>query len=835
MTKEKRKTTKSRLFGLAAVVLPLLLCAVWGCKTDPVSTTGTLGGKVTDGSTGEPLQGVTVTLTPYNGSRTTGSDGYFEFQNVEFGNNPYTVLAEKKNYRSDSKEVNVQVGEFVPCDFQLLPSAPQLEVSQLSVDFGSEMTTYAIDVLNKGDAVLNWSVSEDVEWLSCLPTSGQVEEGQKKSVALNVDRTGLSRGNYSQVISFVSDKGGSANVTVKLSVQGTGVTVLPEELDFGTVTTTLQLTMSGGSNVSYTLTPSNSWIIPGKTSGTFSQTENIIVAVSRDGLAVGDYAGSLSLKVGDHSQTIPVRMSVAPKSLPIVSLQSVDGVSDVSAVFRGTVVSVGSSRIVRHGFCWGKSENPELSTAGETCNFGDCSSAKEMTYTTVKPLEPSTTYYVRAYAENSEGVSYSSQLKFSTTASPQKPEVETGSLTAITAGSARAGGNLLVVGIVSGVTNYGHVWNTKGMPTVSDLKSELGSQTSTGAFSSSLTGLKPNTLYYVRAYATNELGTSYGEEVTFTTTPDVITLTTSSPVSVTHNSATLGGRIADAGGNEISECGVCWGSGENPTTADNSRRCELADGSFSVRIETLAERTLYHVRAYAVAANGTAYYGNDVVFQTTHQIYLPQASGVTVSNVKVTAAALRASVTNDGDGTIADAGFVYSTTPAPSVADGKVSCGVQTGSYSAQLSNLAENTTYYVRAYVTNEAGTNYGEESSFCTLEIKQAELSSVTLKSFSHKSASFAATVEQLNNGTLTEVGFVYSTSPNPGLTNHKVACGTDASFSGSTSSLTASTTYYVRAYATNEKGTAFSEELTFTTKEEPEDSSFDVDDFGGDKNWD
>ena len=254
-----------------------------------------------------------------------------------------------------------------------------------------------------------------------------------------------------------------------------------------------------------------------------------------------------------------------------------------------------------------------------------------------------------------------------------------------------------------------------------------------------------------------------------------------------------------------------------------------------MRVETLAERTLYHVRAYAVAADGTVYYGNDVALQTTHQIHLPQTSGVSVSQVKVTSATLRASVTNDGDGNISDAGFVYATTPNPSVANSCISCGIQTGAYSTILQNLQENTTYYVRAYATNEAGTNYGEEMSFTTLEVKIPELSAVTLSAYSHKSATFSAKVEQQNNGTITEVGFVYSTSPEPGMTNHKIVCGTDTSFSGKTTSLTANTTYYVRAYATNEKGTAFSPELTFTTKEEPDDSSFDTGDFGEDEKWD
>lgn len=815
--------------------LLLLLCVgllCTACPPDPVETKGSVSGKVTDSRTGEPLQGVTVSIAPGTlKSRTTGSDGYFEFQELPVGS--YTVQGVKENYRTNTKEAKVEAALNTFCDFQLTPSAAKLEVSQPSVDFGTEMTTYSLNVINSGDAILRWSASENTPWLTCTPMTGEVAIENKGAVTLNVDRTGMSRGNYTATLSFTSTDGGGANVVVKMSVQGIAVSVSPEQLDFGTATTTLQLTMTGGDNVNYTLVPSNSWILPSKTSGTFSKTENLTVAVNRTGLAEGSYTGSLSLRVGEHSMDIPVRMSIIPKVAPTVSLLGVEGITDASALFRGAVLSVGSSRVVRYGFCWSSQGEPEVSTA-ESCNFGDASEPKEMTYT-ASALTANTIYYVRAYAENTEGISYSPTQKFTTAETPQKPVVETGAVSLIQANQATASANLLKTGVDIGVSNHGHVWSTHAAPTVNDSKSSLGARTRAGAFSSTLTGLSPNTTYYVRAYATNTIGTAYGEEVTFTTIPDVIKLTTASPADITHSSATLGGVITADGGNSITECGVCWATTQNPTVAASHQAATRSGNSFSVRVETLSERTLYHVRAYAVAGNGTVYYGNDVQLQTTHQIHLPQASGVAVSQIKVTGATLRASVTNDGDGNISDAGFVYATTPNPSVANSKVSCGVQTGSYSTVLQNLRENTIYYVRAYATNEAGTNYGEESSFTTLDIKQAALSAVTLVAHSHKSATFSAKVEQLNNGTLTEVGFVYSTSPEPGLTNHKIACGTDASFSGRTTSLTANTTYYVRAYATNEKGTAFSPQRTFTTMKEPDDSLFETGDFGEDEKWD
>lgn len=813
---------------LIHLILSILLLT--NCSKDIESFTGNLFGTITDYQTGEPIKDASVTISPLGKNMKTGTDGHYEFLDLEASQ--YSVSVSKANYRTDNKNVSVVVGRDSQLDFSLHTALPQLEVDHLTLDFGNESTTLTLNIKNTGFATLTWEISEDIPWLSCTPISGELVQEKSKGIVINIDRKGMPVGDYSQTIALTSN-GGNADIRVNMSIQGTAVTVSPQELDFGTTTSTMQLTMSSGNNVSYTLTPSNNWILPSKTSGVFSKSENIIVAVNRTNLTEGNYTGSLSLNVGENNMDIPIRMSIIPKTLPIVTMLDVKNITYASALLNGSILSLGSSRVVRYGFCWSSQSEPEVSSA-ESCNFGDISEPKEITYT-ASALQPNTIYYVRAYAENAEGISYSSAMKFTTAEAPQKPVIETGAVSLILANQATVSANLLKPGVDVGVSHHGHVWSTHAAPTVYDMKSSLGARADAGTFSSTLTGLSPNTLYYVRAYATNSIGTSYGEEVTFTTTPDAAKLTTASPAAVTHSSATLGGTITDTGGNTLTEYGVCWATTPNPTMAASHQDATLLGNSFSVRVGTLCERTLYHVRAYAVASNGTIYYGNDVQLQTTHQIHLPQTSDVSVSQVKVRTATLRASVTNDGDGNISEAGFVYATTPNPSVANNRVSCGVQTGSYSTVLQKLQENTTYYVRAYAINEAGTNYGEETSFCTMEIKQAALSTVTLTAYSHKSATFSAKVEQQNNGTLTEVGFVYSISPKPSMTNHKIVCGTGSSFCGKTTSLTANTTYYVRAYATNEKGTAFSPELIFTTKEEPDDSSFDTGDFSEDEKWD
>lgn len=586
------------------------------CTKDIVDTTGNLVGVISDSRTGSFLSGVSVSTSPLGKTFTTGVDGKYEFRNLE--SQEYSISVSKNGYNPDKKTVFVQVGEDTNLDFQITPSTGTLFVSQNELDFGNEVTKSSLDISNNGNALLSWQISEDASWLSCNPTSGATQPGEKTSIVVTVDRTGLTRGSYSQNLTITSD-GGSAVVNIRMAVQGITISVSPEELDFGPVTTSMQLsiTNTGSGNIAYTMTPSNSWIQVSKTSGTFSKTEVVTVSVNRNNLSEGNHEGKLALTIGEEKIDIPVRMSIPSKEKPTVSMQTVENVSYNSAVFRGGLVSVGSSKVTNHGFCWSEQEQPTISSNG-ICNLGDSETAKDFTYNATS-LKASSTYYVRAYAENSVGVSYSNQIKFQTNGVPQVAEVETGSATDVTSSKALVSGNIVNLGNTGGLSQYGHVWGTMENPTISNDKTQLGKTTSTGAYNSTLTGLSPNTLYHVRAYATNEIGTSYGKDITFTTSLADVVLSTGSVNNITHKTATCQGEITSTGGNTIQERGFCWGTASAPTVSDNTIVANTVSNSFSANLSGLKESTIYHVRAYAKTSTGKVFYGNDVAFSTTAQ------------------------------------------------------------------------------------------------------------------------------------------------------------------------------------------------------------------------
>jgi uncharacterized protein (TIGR02145 family) len=191
------------------------------------------------------------------------------------------------------------------------------------------------------------------------------------------------------------------------------------------------------------------------------------------------------------------------------------------------------------------------------------------------------------------------------------PGVTTGSVTRILQTSAYSGGQVISDGGVQ-VYARGVCWNTSEDPTISDNKSS--DSTGFGLFTSHITGLTANTLYYVRAYATNSEGTSYGANVTFTTLPPAVpSLATSGLKSVTLTTAQGTGEITNDGGLAITDRGICWNTTGTPTIADNHTAAGSGGEIFFATLTELTIGTTYYVRSYATNSLGTGY-GNEVIF-----------------------------------------------------------------------------------------------------------------------------------------------------------------------------------------------------------------------------
>jgi len=192
--------------------------------------------------------------------------------------------------------------------------------------------------------------------------------------------------------------------------------------------------------------------------------------------------------------------------------------------------------------------------------------------------------------------------------------VTTAPVTNICQTTATSGGNVTSNGGAD-VTARGVCWSTSPSPTITSNHTSDG--TGTGSFVSNITGLTAGTIYYVRAYATNSVGTSYGDQLTFTTTTILLATVTTNPVTnIKNNSATCGGNVTSDGGSGVTERGVCWNTSGNPTTGVSHTHNGSGTGTFTSYLTGLKRNTRYYVRAYATNANGTSY-GNQQTFRTT--------------------------------------------------------------------------------------------------------------------------------------------------------------------------------------------------------------------------
>ena len=496
----------------------------------------------------------------------------------------------------------------------------------------------------------------------------------------------------------------------------------------------------------------------------------------------------------------------AKEGLPSVLTLDVTDVAAITAKAHGKVTDQGGSPVTERGVCWGTEPSPTID--GSHAYSGTGAGEFEISMTN---LSPGTTYYVRAYAKNSQGLTYGEQKVFKTEAT--LPTVTTGSINGTT-----VSGNVTSDGGAT-VTERGICWSaTNDEPTVADTHASNG--TGTGSYTVEVTELEPGTTYYVRAYATNEKGTAYGVVKSLTTEANPPTVTTGEVSNIQQTTAQGSGNVTDEGGATVTERGVCWSTSHNPTISSSHANSGTGTGSFTVSITGLTANTKYYVRAYSKNSAGISY-GNEVDFTTAQNISAPTVTTSQVTNITQTTASGGGNVTATGGADVTERGVCWSTNHNPTTSGSHASSGTGMGTYTVNMTGLTSGTTYYVRAYAINSAGTAYGAEVSFITEQV--ITVPSVTtnqVTNVNQTTATGGGNVSNSGGATVTNRGICWSTSHNPTTSNSHQSNGTGTgTYSVNMTGLSPNTTYYVRAYATNSAGTSYGSEVSFNTLAPPQ----------------
>jgi hypothetical protein len=495
---------------------------------------------------------------------------------------------------------------------------------------------------------------------------------------------------------------------------------------------------------------------------------------------------------------------------PTLRTQGVFNVSHTTAMSNAVISDNGGSTILESGVCWSTSTNP--TTASSKAISG---TNADTFNAALSSLVPNTTYYVRTYAINAQGTSYSQQDTI-TTKNLALASLTTNGVSAVSFRTATSGGNVTSDN-GSSVTVRGICWSTNTLPTITD--SKVQQNAGVGSFSLEMTGLNPNTTYYVRAFATNGAGTAYGNQFSFTTLTLVVpTLTTKTVTGISSYLAGSGGDISSDGGSNISSKGVCWNINPNPTIANSKTNDGTGAASFSSTLTGLDSLTTYYVRAYATNSTGTSY-GNEVSFKTTGQVNAPPS--VPTLGTK-TAAMLTSSkatsggyVSSNGGSAITAVGLCWSTNQNPTIANSKTTKFGTIGHYLDTLSGLTGcGIVYYIRAYATNSTGTAYGNQVTVTT-GVGGTVATYDTLQ-VGFYTAKLGGVISDSGNCPIIQKGICWNWTSNPTTANFKTENGKWAhSFEANVTGLMANRTYYYRAYATTSVGTFYGPEKTFVTK--------------------
>ncbi len=322
--------------------------------------------------------------------------------------------------------------------------------------------------------------------------------------------------------------------------------------------------------------------------------------------------------------TLSIPGCIKIKKLPKVTTAGITNIEPTSATGGGEVISDGNADMYVRGVCWSTKKSPNTDDPRTTDGY-----VEGVFISSISNLLPNTTYYVRAYAINTEGIGYGSQVTFNT-GQLGIPVLTTTAVSAITQTTAVSGGNVANDG-GSPVTARGVCWSTHTSPAITDSKTTNG--TGIGTFTSNITGLTGNTRYYVRAYATNPEGTGYGQEVFFNSSPLLPVVTTSDPSATSTTTATGGGTVSSDGGSPVTARGVCWSTSANPTISGSKTLDGTGTGTFVSSISGLTSNTTYHVRAYATNVVGTAY-GTDKTF-TSDPVTINDADGNSYTVIRI--------------------------------------------------------------------------------------------------------------------------------------------------------------------------------------------------------
>ena len=303
---------KSRIQLALGFAFAFALCMMTSCEKEKPVATGKIQGIVTNSITGEPIKSVNISLSPTGLSAVTGSDGRYQFNNLEPGQ--YTVQGMKEGYESNTKSgftLNVQ-----------------------TLDFGESFSQLQFKIINASQTMpLSWEIEESLNWLTATPNSGNLQGGQETTVSVNIDRTQVQQSITSNIIVRSADQSNVLPVNVVVAGNnGPQLQLSENSIDFGTAANSLAFYVqnTGPATTSLNWVCSNilvDWLTLTPTSGNTAGGASTMVTATIDRSKI-DGMVSTSVSVSGAGTSSTITFSAASSGTGTAILQLSEGSLD---------------------------------------------------------------------------------------------------------------------------------------------------------------------------------------------------------------------------------------------------------------------------------------------------------------------------------------------------------------------------------------------------------------------------------------------------------------------------------------------------------------------------
>lgn len=309
---------KTKLFKILSMFIGIIM--LLACAKDIEVFTGNIVGKVTDSTTGKVLQGVSVSIKPSGNSHTTGSDGYFEFRDLE--PKQYEIQAKKEGYNSNNKIVTVVIGQDVKGDIQLTPIEEDgvLALSVSSLNFGSQNSSLSFSIQNIGNKRFNWNISglDKIDWLSLNPTTGSLSAGKSHAVTVTLNRDRITEYKEATIIVNADKESLPLKITAEVENKSSKIALSTSTLNFGTEYSTLTFDVKNVGNagdINWEISGIDAdWIKVTPTSGTtaMSKSSAVKVDINREKLLDGN--NSTTILVNSDGESLRLTINAEKSS-----------------------------------------------------------------------------------------------------------------------------------------------------------------------------------------------------------------------------------------------------------------------------------------------------------------------------------------------------------------------------------------------------------------------------------------------------------------------------------------------------------------------------------------